>query len=220
MTWLLCIIWLLPAMAGADQRPATGKLLVATEMVQGELFAQTVILLLQYDKDGAMGLVVNRPTELEPEEFLADIDGISGYSGKLYWGGPVQMNSLRALLRTDTPPEVAQAIVDSVYQVPLDDALMDAAAYSSNLRLFIGYAGWGAGQLDREMALGSWHVVAAADEHVFAKDPRALWERLSPPLRAGLRPGPDWRGSRAAQPAGLPLATTLSATRVAPTGAR
>lgn len=187
VTWLVCIIWLLPAMAGADQRLAKGKLLVATEMVQGELFAQTVILLLQYDRDGAMGLVVNRPTELEPEEFLADTDGISGYSGTLYWGGPVRMNSIRALLRTDTAPEAAQAIVDSVYQVPVDDSLMDAASYSSNLRLFIGYAGWGAGQLDREMALGSWHVVAASDGHVFAQDPRALWERLSPPLRAGVR---------------------------------
>ena len=70
VTWLMCVVWLLPAMAGADQRPAKGKLLVATELVQGEIFARTVILLLHYDKDGAIGIVVNRPTEIEPGELL------------------------------------------------------------------------------------------------------------------------------------------------------
>jgi len=180
-TWLVCVVWLLPAMAGADQRPAKGKLLVATEMVQGELFAQTVILLLHYDENGAMGIVVNRPTDIEPAELLADVDGISDYSGTLYWGGPVRMNSVRALLRTDTPPEFAEAIVDSVYQAPVDDSLMNAPSDPANLRLFIGFAGWGAGQLDSEMALGSWHVVPASDNNVFPEEPRTLWDRLSPP---------------------------------------
>ena len=124
VTWLVFVAWLLPAAAGADQRPAKGKLLVATELVHGDLFAQTVVLLLHYDENGAMGIVVNRPTEIEPEELLVDVDAISGYSGTLYWG---------------------------------------------------------AGQLDREVDIGSWHVVPASEEHVFAEDPRALWERLSPP---------------------------------------
>jgi putative transcriptional regulator len=91
------------------------------------------------------------------------------------------MNTLHALLRTDTPPKGAQAIVDSVYSVGNDDGLKDAPTDMASLRFFIGYAGWAAGQLDREMALGSWHVVPASDETVFAEDPRALWERLSPP---------------------------------------
>jgi len=181
VSWLVFVVWMLPAAAGADQRPAKGKLLVATELVRGDLFAQTVVLLLHYDENGAMGIVVNRLTEIESEELLADVDAFSGYSGTLYWGGPVQMNTLHALLRTDTPPKGAQAIVDSVYSVGNDDGLKDAPTDMSSLRFFIGYAGWTAGQLDREMALGSWHVVPASDETVFAEDPRALWERLSPP---------------------------------------
>lgn len=182
VTWLVFVVWLLPtAAAGAEQRPAKGKLLVATEVVRGEFFMQTVILLLHYDEEGAMGIVVNRPTEIEPEELLADVDPISAYRGKIYWGGPVQMSSLRVLLRSDMPPEGAELIVDSVHQVPIDDWLQDASTDLANLRFFIGYAGWGAGQLDREMALGSWHVVPASDETVFADDPRALWKRLTPP---------------------------------------
>jgi putative transcriptional regulator len=154
---------------------------VATELVHGDVFGQTVILVLHYDENGAMGIVVNRPTDIEPEELIADVDAISAYSGTLYWGGPVRMNSLRALLRTDKPPKGAEAIVDSVYLVRFDDGLKDTSAGLDSLRFFIGYAGWGAGQLDSEMDLGSWHVVPASDETVFAEEPRALWKRLTPP---------------------------------------
>ena len=180
-TWLAFIVWLLPTAAGADQQPAKGKLLVATELVRGDVFAQTVILLLHYDANGAMGIVVNRPTDVEPEEVVADVDAFSGYSGTLYWGGPVRMHTLRVLLRTDTSPKGAEAIVDSVHLVRIDDGLKETPADLANLRFFIGYAGWGAGQLDSEMNRGSWHVVPALDEHVFAEDPRTLWERLTPP---------------------------------------
>ena len=181
VTWLVLAVWLLPAAAGADPRAARGKLLVATELGRGDFFNETVVLLLHYDETGAMGIVINRPTDIEPEEVFADVDAISGYSGPLYWGGPVRMNSLRALLRTDTPPKTAEAITAMVYQVPVEESLQDAPAAPASLRVFIGYAGWAAGQLDRELALGSWHVVPASDETVFAEDPRALWQRLTPP---------------------------------------
>lgn len=181
VTSLVLVTWLLPAFASANERPARGKLLVATEVVQGEVFARTVILLLHYDEDGAMGLVVNRPTDIEPGQLVDDAESFSGYSGTLYWGGPVQMNTLRALQRSSTPPESAEVIVGSVHLVQIDDELHEKPADPANLRYFIGYAGWGAGQLDREMEHGSWHVVPATDDIVFAEDPRALWKQLTPP---------------------------------------
>ncbi len=180
-TWLVFGTWLLPATAPADQAPARGKLLVATEFVQGELFAETVVLLLHYNEHGAMGIVVNRPTEIDPEEILADVDAIPDYDGAIYWGGPVEMYSLRALQRTDSPPEGLDAIVGSVHLVPIDESLRRAPRDPESLRLFIGYAGWSPGQLDNEIEFGSWHIVQAAEEHVFAKDPRTLWKELSPP---------------------------------------
>jgi len=190
VTWLALIAWLLPAAVFANPQPAKGMLLVATEVVQGEVFGKTVILLLHYDDNGAMGLVVNRPTEIEPGELVDDPGAFSDYGGTLYWGGPVQMNTLRALVRTDAPPEGGEAIVGSVYLVKIDDELQEAPRDPANLRYFIGYAGWGAGQLDREMARGSWHIVPATDKSVFAEDPRALWKQLTPPRehRAATRP--------------------------------
>lgn len=182
VTWFAFAVWLLPVLSGADQAPGKGKLLVATELVRGEVFAETVILLLHYDKDGAMGIVVNRPTDIAPGDVVADADAFSGYGGTLYWGGPVQMGSLRALLRSEKPPRDAEPIVDSVHYVPVDVGLKHAPADSGSLRFFIGYAGWAAGQLDHELALGSWHVLPASGENVFAEDPRELWRRLRPSL--------------------------------------
>ena len=180
ITWLVAACWLLPAAVNAEPRPAQGKLLVATELVQGELFAKTVVLLLHYDETGAFGLVVNRPTDVEPGELLADEEAIAGYSGTLFWGGPVHMDSLRALLLTDDPPEEAEEIIESVYLVSFEDALGQGPADPAVLRLFIGYAGWAPGQLDYEMARGSWRVLPATGELVFAEAPDKLWQRLAP----------------------------------------
>ena len=179
-TSLVAVAWLLPAAVGADPGPAQGKLLVATELVQGELFANTVILLLHYDDTGAFGLVVNRPTEVRPEELLDDEEGIAGYTGTLFWGGPVHMDSLRALLRTDEPPEDAEKIVASVYLVSFEAALEQGPADPAALRLFIGYAGWAPGQLDYELARGSWRVLPGSDDLVFDDEPETLWKRLAP----------------------------------------
>lgn len=180
ITWLVAVSWLLPAAVDADPRLAQGKLLVATELVQGELFAKTVVLLLHYDETGAFGLVVNRPTDVKPGELLEDDEAIAGYSGTLFWGGPVHMDSLRALLLTNDPPAGAEKIIESVYLVSFEDALEQGPADPAELRLFIGYAGWAPGQLDYEMARGSWRVLPASGELVFAEMPEKLWKRLAP----------------------------------------
>ena len=180
LTWLVCVAWPLPAAANADDAPAQGKLLVATEVVQGELFAETVVLLLHYDDTGAFGLVVNRPTDVKPEELLADEDAIAGYRGTLFWGGPVQMDSLRALLLTDEPPEGAEKIIESIYLVSFEDAVEKGPTDATGMRLYLGYAGWAPGQLDYELARGSWRILPASDELVFADEPRNVWKRLAP----------------------------------------
>ncbi len=165
----------------AAEDPGKAKLLVATEAVQGPMFEETVVLLLNYDANGAVGLVVNRPTEALPTQSLPEIAGIDRYEGPLYWGGPVELFTLRALQLTDSPPDNAISIFDAVYLVPLEDTLVDRAESKANLRFFAGYAGWAPGQLDRELAIGSWHIVAATEAIVFADDSGGIWRRLLPP---------------------------------------
>jgi putative transcriptional regulator len=116
-----------------------------------------------------------------PAQALPEIAGIDHYEGPLYYGGPVELFTLRALLLADAPPDHTIPIFDSVYLVPLEDNLLDGAESKANLRFFIGYAGWAAGQLDRELAIGSWHIVAATEAIVFADDPDGIWRSLLPP---------------------------------------
>jgi putative transcriptional regulator len=181
--FLALVFGVVPVCTSADEAPAMGKLLVATEEVRGPAFAETVILLLHYDEAGALGLVINRPMEAKPEEVLPDLHGIGNYQGTLYWGGPVRMSAMRALIRSDFPPDDALPVFDDVYRVPLDDSLPVNASSSDSLRFFIGYAGWAPGHLDRELRFGSWHVIPATGDVVFTDDPTVIWMRLSPPQR-------------------------------------
>ena len=121
-------------------------------------------------------------TDVEPEDVVDYVDAFSEYTGKRFWGGPVQMYGLRAIMRGDQqPPEDAEEIVDSVYLVPVNGDIDSIRADTTSLRFYIGYAGWAAGQLEGEMARGSWFVAPATVEHVFAEDPRELWKNLRPP---------------------------------------
>lgn len=175
---LLCCA--VPSGVAADEDPAKGKFLVATDLVRGPVFQESVILLLNYDSTGAVGLIVNQPTEAAPEKALPDFEGLDGYDGKLYYGGPVDVFTLRALMRSDEPPENAIPIVDDVHIVPLAESLLDNAPDPSALRFFVGYAGWSPGQLDGELARGSWHIVQATEELVFTDEPEEIWRQLAP----------------------------------------
>lgn len=178
----------------AEDDLGKGKLLVATEVVQGRAFAESVILLLNFDTTGAVGLVVNRPMEVLPAQALPELAGIDRYEGALYWGGPVELFTLRALLHSDAPPDNAVHIFDTVHLAPLAENLLDGASSNANLRFFVGYAGWAPGQLERELAFGSWRILAATEALVFADDTGGIWRRLMPPpVHRARISGPDPR---------------------------
>lgn len=171
----------IPTAVSADEELGMGKFLVATDEVRGPSFSKTVILLLHYDEQGAMGLVVNRPAGASPAEAVPDLKGLAHYRGSLYYGGPVRLHTLRALLRTNSPTEDAVQIIDNVYLTDIDEALLEVASTESALRFYAGYAGWTAGQLEYEIRRGSWHVINATEEHIFTDDPERIWQNLQPP---------------------------------------
>jgi putative transcriptional regulator len=180
-TFLALACCAVPFGANADEDLGVGKLLVATEDVVGSDFVETVILLLHYDESGALGLVINKPLDVAPKEVLPDMERIGAYQGPLYWGGPVREFTLRALLLADDPPVDAVHIFGAVYGAALDEALPEGATDAAHLRFFLGYAGWSPGQLEREVFYGSWQIVSASEEIVFAEDPGTIWHHLQPP---------------------------------------
>ena len=166
--------------------PATGTLLVATEELRDPRFSETVILLLHYGPDGAVGVAINRPTWVDAAESFPGIPIPDGYTGHIYFGGPVAPANIVTLVRLPDSGELdLDPIVDDVYVGTSREFLRQtviAADTEQALRLYAGYASWDGGQLDREIAAGSWRVVPASAEFIFAAEPLELWLELHAPV--------------------------------------
>ena len=161
--------------------PATGRYLVASRDLLDPNFIQTVILLVHHDEEGSMGLVVNRPARVRVTEVFDDIKVAEANNGPVYLGGPVSPGGVLALLRARGKEEGAEDVVGDLHLVSSAKLLEETLAKGTDpksLRVFAGYAGWGAGQLESEMALGSWYVLEGDVGIAFDRSPSTLWERL------------------------------------------
>jgi len=171
-----------------------GQLVVATPVLQAPEFARTVVLLLQAgDEDGAFGLVLNRPTGTGVDEVLPDWAPLSASPPVVFSGGPVQPQAAVCLgrRRAGGPRVAAYAEVEgmpggSIGTVDLDAEPGDLAPVVDGVRLFAGYAGWAAGQLEAEVEEGAWWVLDALPADAFDGRPEQLWARIlrrqGPPL--------------------------------------
>ena len=162
-----------------------GQLVVATPVLADPNFARTVVLLLQADEeDGALGLVLNRPTGTGVDEVLPDWAPLSASPPVVFSGGPVQPQAAVCLghRRLGGPLAAAYAEVEgvpggSIGTVDLDAAPGDLTPVVDGVRLFAGYAGWSAGQLEAEVAEGAWWVSDALPADAFDGEPEQLWPR-------------------------------------------
>ena len=165
-----------------EEPPARGKLLIAARQLAGPAFARSVVLLLEYDARGALGLVINRPSEVALTRLVPDLAGIGGRDDRVHLGGPVERNRLFMLMRADVQPPGTERILDDVFGsstlAPLRALAAAGAAQSAVFVVYAGYAGWAPGQLDVEIERGDWHVTAGRSEHVFDTAPTELWPRL------------------------------------------
>ncbi len=161
---------------------AIGKLLVASRDLNDPNFAKTVILLVHYAAgQGAVGLVLNKRTDVLIARVFHDLKEAGGRKDPVYIGGPVELNSVLALLKSASKPEGAEKVFGDVYLIGNKDLLTKTLASSAEATVFhayIGYAGWGAGQLEHEVELGAWHIMPADAGTVFHADPDSVWERL------------------------------------------
>jgi putative transcriptional regulator len=171
----------LPAQVIRMQDAAAGKLLVAQRELPDPNFAGTVIVLLEYSRKGAMGLVLNRPTDLPVSRVFREMDAAKARTDILFSGGPVERGVVHALQRSKTKIEEARLVVDDVYVVSAAEQIeksFRAGVPASELRFYAGYAGWGPGQLDREIDLGAWVLMEADAATIFHAKPEELWRRL------------------------------------------
>ena len=157
---------------------AAGMLLVATPALVDPNFADTVILLLDADEQGALGVVLNRPSPLPVSEVLAGWSETVTEPEVLFQGGPVGIDgALAVALRRPGPdaPVGWREVLGDLGLLDLDAPVEVVAAGLSQVRIFAGYAGWGAGQLEAEVEEGSWYVVPGEVDDVFRSDTSTLW---------------------------------------------
>ena len=177
----LLVLVCCPAFCQTDDL-AIGRLLVASRDLGDPNFSKTVILLVHYDEDqGAVGLVLNKRTDVPISRVFHDLKEAGGRNDPVYIGGPVELNSVLALLKSASKPEGAQRVFSDVYLISNKDMLAATLASRAEATVFhtyIGYAGWGAGQLEHEVELGAWHIMPADVGTVFHADPDSVWERL------------------------------------------
>jgi len=160
-------------------RPEAPCLLVASPSLLDPNFLHAVVLLVEYDDEGALGLVLNRPLPLALEQVCEE--GSMAYHGSseatAWRGGPVDPQR-GILLVQGGLPEDEDTVLDFTHFVSHRKDLLEAllADPQARYRLFLGYAGWGPGQLDQELAVGAWTPRPIVSEWLLHPDPAGLWQ--------------------------------------------
>jgi putative transcriptional regulator len=151
-----------------------GKLLVASPVLADPNFARAVVLITEHGEEGAMGVVLNRPSETEVGEVAPELGEIVE-SGPVFIGGPVQPQALVVLAEFADPSAAAWIVAADVGFVGAETDRDELDQAIRRGRVYAGYSGWGAGQLEGELEEEAWIVEAPLPAELFPDDPRALW---------------------------------------------
>lgn len=162
--------------------PARGRLLVATPPLEDPNFDRTVVLVLEHGSDGALGVVINRPTDEHLDEPLDRWRDLQAVPDAVFQGGPVEPDALIALARTHrTLEEATDELSPIVGHLVSADLSVDPALVApevESVRIFRGYAGWGPGQLEGEIDAGAWLVLDPEADDIFSDQPEELWRAV------------------------------------------
>ena len=152
-----------------------GQLLIAGPPLLDPNFWRTVVLVVEHSEEGALGLVLNRPSETIVSDASSELEELVDPDDMLFIGGPVQPSAVIVLAQFEDPNEAALTAFDDVGVVRTGTALDEVAAGVRRARAFAGHAGWGPGQLDAELERDDWILEAARLDDAFATEPRELW---------------------------------------------
>ncbi|MCW2759298.1 MAG: hypothetical protein JWO46_3044 [Nocardioidaceae bacterium] len=164
--------------------PRSGRLLVAAPMLVDPHFVRTIVLLLDVDDDGVLGVVLNRPSDVDVDGVLSSWADLVRDPAVVFVGGPVGNDSALAVGRladgiVASGPHVGwRPLFDGTGLVDLDIPSGDLVPAVDAMRIYAGYAGWSPGQLAEEIAEGAWYVVEGRPTDLFAADPAALWHQV------------------------------------------
>ena len=152
-----------------------GKLLIASPALVDPNFARTVVLITEHNDEGAMGVVLNRPSETAVEDVASELSELV-VDEPVFIGGPVQPQALVVLAEFNDPEAAAWIVAADVGFVSAESEYDDLGRAIRRGRVYAGYSGWGAGQLEGELAEDAWIVEAPMPAELFPDDPLTLWQ--------------------------------------------
>lgn len=157
-----------------------GKLLLAAPVLKDPNFDRTVVLIAEHSEDGAMGIVLNRPSEAPVVETIPELGWVAeAGAGSVYVGGPVARTGVIVLAEWEDPSQAVVLVDDDLGFVPGDAEDTDAlAAAVRRARVYAGHAGWGPGQLEQELGEDAWIVESPQREDLFSDDAAGLWSAV------------------------------------------
>jgi len=171
-----------PARSYSDANaPHRGSFLVASRDSIGPFFYRTVLLMLTVDPEGAVGLVINRPTELPVSALLPQVPELAERTDPAHFGGPVEPNHVIVLIESEDPPTESLQVIGNVFASRSLDSIQSMARTKGPLlrfRAYVGYAGWGPGQLEAEIERGDWHVDSGDAKTIFDTPAEEIWPKF------------------------------------------
>lgn len=156
--------------------PEKGKILISEPFLNDPNFKRTIILLTEHSAEGSIGFVMNKPTAFRISEV---IEGFPEFDSIVYYGGPVQLNTLQFIYRGDSIIDGSLEILPGLQWGGSFEALKalinSKAIQPEDFRFFLGYSGWVEGQIEDEIEINSWIVADTNIDNIFSKDPDNLW---------------------------------------------
>lgn len=178
----LLVAAILPLTAAAEPAERLSSiLLVATRSLQDPNFRESVVLVTHHGGGGPVGVILNRPTEVPLSRVFPGNERLKPAAAKLFFGGPVARQTLVFLFKAPTAPKEAIVVGENLYMSlspELLRRLLDSSMPLGDIRVFAGYSAWAPGQLEREIARGSWYLAEANAGVVFDQSPAELWSEL------------------------------------------
>ena len=154
-----------------------GQLLIASPALVDPNFARSVVLITEHGPEGAMGVVLNRPSETEVAEVATELTDVAG-SEPVFIGGPVQPQALVVLAEFNDPAAAAWIVVADVGFVGAETSFTQLDDAVRRGRVYAGYSGWGAGQLEAELDEEAWIIEPPMPAELFAPEPENLWHAV------------------------------------------
>lgn len=165
-------------MESEEQKPEKGKLLISAPHLT-DIFKRSVIYLVEHDEKGSVGFVLNKPIKFNVDEVIEDFPE---FNSKVFLGGPVQTELVNFIHKNPGKIDGGYEVQNGIYWGGNFSSLRLLVEANSvnpdDVKFFVGYAGWSAGQLDDEMKENSWYVTDANEEFIFSTEPGKLWQSV------------------------------------------